>query len=192
MLNGDLKYQNVLRIIEEMARGSFSNECTKKGKIITDEDPTEFYRHFMDNYSCLFTVPDIFNVEYLNRENTMTIEEFDSSVKLEYEDIFQNISLNAKYGKEYYEKYKYLLEIFHEYFTMISVVSKNFKEEDYESLFSIIGFNFFGFKHFTSIEDINLFLEVYEYTYSNFINKNLFSSYKEYVSKKYGDELNRD
>lgn len=187
IVGNDIRYNDLLWQMEKNCRDSF---CALNVNTNNDE---EYYRQFKDytknfdrTHYCLFTLPNNFSILQFDDNKTMTVEEFDNRIKLDYTNILNNIQSNAHIGKDYLNKNQLALKLFKNYFEMLLKNCKNYNEDTIKSIFSICQFHFENFTNLQTIEEINFFLEVADYTYqlSNY-NRKLFNQYKDFVNMQY-------
>ena len=187
IIGNDLRYKDLLWSMDRNCRNSFN----MLGLNITDDEEyarqLKAYREkFYKTHYCLFTPPNNFSASCLEDNNAMTIEEFDNDIKLNYNSILKNIQTNATLGKEYLEENKFTLELFEKFFKMLINACKSYSKDFIESILRVYSFNFHNFRNLQTIEEINFFLDICDYTYqfSNY-NKKLFEQYRNFINKQY-------
>ena len=191
IIGNDLKYRDLLSNMVTFCRNFYGDYCRSNNMAIEDvyayrEGLEDFMLDFDKTHYCLFTLPNRFSAEAFFSENTISVEEFDPTIKLDYDKQLNAIRINSEVGKEYIERYKFYLEMFNNFFNVLIDSSSHFFPENYNELFSLLQFNFTFIDGINSIEDINFFLEVFAYTYDiGSFNNDLFEAYKNYIGKEY-------
>lgn len=187
IVGSDLRYKDLLWNMDNNCRNSFN----MLGLNITDAEEyskqfSSYREVFYKTHYCLFTLPNNFSVCQLEDSNKMTVEDFDSDIRLDYDDVLKKIQLNASIGEEYIRENQFILELFKNYFKMLIQACKSYSKDIRETIFSICPFHFENFKNLSTIEEINFFLYVCDYTYqfSNF-NSELFNQYRDYINEQY-------
>lgn len=145
-----------------------------------------YIKNIFKTHYCLFTLPNNFSANYLENNKTMTVEEFDNEIEINYDDILNNIQVNASLGKEYLRENRFTLELFKNYFKMLIHTCKSCSKDMRESIFYICYFHFENFENLRTIEEVNFFLDICDYTYqfSNY-NKELFNQYRNFINEQY-------
>lgn len=187
IVGSDLRYKDLLWSMDANCRNSFG----MLGLNITDDEEYDkqfklYKEQFYKTHYCLFTLPNNFSAYYLEDNNTMTIEDFDSDIRLDYDKTLKNIQMNASVGKEYLSENQFTLELFKNYFEMLIQACKSYSEDIRKAIFHICYFHYEHFKNLRTIEEINFFLDICDYTYqfSNF-NKELFNQYRDFINEQY-------
>lgn len=191
IIGNDLKYRDLLSNMALLCRNFYSDYCRSNNIDIEDvyayrEGLEDFMLDFDKTHYCLFALPNRFSAETFFSENTISVEEFDPTIKLDYDKQLNAIRINSEVGNEYIERYKFYLEMFNNFFNVLIDSSSHFFPENYDELFSLLQFNFTSIDGINSIEDINFFLEVFAYTYDiGSFNNDLLEDYKNYIGKEY-------
>lgn len=189
MIGNDLRYKDLLWQMNKNCKDSFKS---LKLSFTDDKDYekqfTIYEKNFYKTNYCLFTLPNNFSTYKLNDNITMTIEEFDPSIKLDYNDILNNIEINSHIGEEYLNKNQHLLKLFKVFFEMLLKVCKNCSETTTKSIFSVYQFHFENIESLQTVDEIDFFLEIADYVYQfSRYNKELFNQYRNYVNEQYNE-----
>ncbi len=190
LVGNNLKYEDLLFSMDLNCRNAFSalnlniHDFEEYKKKLED-----FKKEYYKTHFCLFTLPDRFSANALMDDNSITIEEFDNNVKLNYSENLKAIGQNAVVGEDYIKEHKFLLELFNNYFIMLIKSCRSLPPQHQNTVFDTIYFHFENFENLMDREDVNFFLDICDYTYgySN-SNSELFNNYRKYINKKY-DEL---
>lgn len=68
-------------------------------------------------------------------------------------------------GKDYLRENQFTLELFKIYFEMLIQTCKSYFEDIIKAIFHICYFHFEHFENLKSIDEINFFLDICDYTY---------------------------
>ena len=189
IVGNDLKYRDLLSnmaLFCERFYGVYRSNNIDEGIYPHREGLENFMLEFDKSHYCLFTLPDWFNPEAFFSENAISVEEFDSTIKLDYDKQLNAIRMNSEVGNDYIERNKFYLEMFNIFFRALIDSSFHFSRENYDELFSLLQFHFTSIDGINDIEDINFFLEVFAYSYNIVsFNNDLFDFYKNYIAKEY-------
>lgn len=187
LVGNNLKYKDLLVTMNINCRNAFSSLNLN---IQDDEEYSrkleEFKKEFYKTHFCLFSLPDNFGANAFMDEKSITLEEFDETFKIDYSEDLKVVGQNTMAGEEYIKKHKFILELFHNYFEMLIHTCRSYPVEHQEIVFNTCYFHFENFEDLSSLDDVNFFLDICDYTYgfSNF-NKDLFSNYRKFVNKIY-------
>lgn len=188
-VGNDLKYKDLVWKMNSHCRNSFERE---NPSIQNSED----YNNKLNTYSkkfdrehfLLFIPPNNFRGGIFDNGVSVSVEEYDASVKLKYDESLMALRLNSAAGEEYLKKHQFLLEFFKNYFDMMNRTISSLTEEKQRGLFESCCFHFEDFVVFSSLEDVNFFLDICDYTYSFSVHmKELFKNYRKYVNDYYQD-----
>lgn len=195
IVESDLKYKDLLWSMDTICRNNFSS----LGLNFTDEEGyskqlKSYQQDFDKNHFCLFTLPNNFSASFLEDEKAMTIEDFDSSIKLDYAKDLKNIAMNAAAGQDYLKENQFTMELFKNYFDMLRKFCKAYPKDIQEGIFCICYFHFEHFNNLKTLEEINFFLDICDYTYgfTNGYGKELFNCYREYINEQYKELENEE
>lgn len=193
LILNDPKYEKLLYNINHASTRMYmylhtGNEEDKEKTKMGEE---AFCKKYDKEHYCLFVPPDKFYPAAFDKASSITIEEYDSSIKLDYTSELSLILLNSQLGYKYNSNNKSLLIVFDNYFRMLLNNANYFSNE--HDLFTTIKFDFktVGFEDENSI---GYFLDYYCYAMKlDGQQLNLFNKYKNYVFEqedeiKYGHD----
>ena len=186
IIGNDLKYKDLLWQMENLCRTSFINLNLNISDAEEYNKKYELYKKdFYKKHYCLFTLPNNFFAYPLEEDNSITIEEFDNNINLDYDVALKNIQMNYLAGKKYIEENQFLLEIFNNYFQML-IKSYNSHPNNIALIFNICPFHFERIQNLSTLDEINFFLDICNYTYGfTNSNKNLFKIYRNFINNQY-------
>lgn len=178
----DPKYENILDSMNHASTREYmylhTGNDEDKEKVKMGEE--EFCKKFDKEHYCLFMPPDKFYTGIFNdKDSSVSIEEYDSNIKLDYSKELSLILLNSQLGYKYNNNNKSLLIVFDNFFNMLLRNIQYFSNE--HALFTTIKFDFktVGFK---DEDTIGYFLDYYSYAMKLEGKKlDLFNKYKNYV-----------
>lgn len=157
------------------------------------ESVDDVQHQFDENHYCLFTMPIKFDAKVLLKDNSLTIEEFDPEIKVNYDEVLNSIEANSVAGDLYMTEHEEPLKLFKDFFSMVSSACSFQSDDTCRMIFECYIFNFKNFSEFETLNDINIFLDICDYAYncSNY-NNGLFGKYRAFVNEYYKDlELGR-
>ncbi len=187
IVEDDLSYKDLLRDMYIRFEDSF---CNLNLKFKDDDDYKKQYETYKEKFYkthyCLFTLPNNFSTYPLSSAKSITIEDFDSDVKLDYSSVLNNIKFNASMGKDYFKENESALYLFKNYFEMLQKICKNSTIDDRKLLFGVLRFHFECIANLQTIDEINFFLDIsnYVYKFSN-TNREVFNQYKSFINEQY-------
>lgn len=110
------------------------NAFYEKITFVDEDDYSKKLKDFREEYDrnhyCLFRPPN-----FLGSDNAETVEEFDSTIKLDYDMNFSNVKNNTKLGERYIEEHKFILELFKNYFDMLCISCGSYPDNIKEIIF---------------------------------------------------------
>ncbi len=189
IVGNDLKYKDLLGRMNMACRNAlFAQNIEFVDEADYSKRLDEYREDFDDNHYCLFRTPNNFISSIFDYPNAITIEEFDKSIKLDYDEYLDSIESNAMYGEEYIKGHEFLLKVFKNYFNMLCETLNSpdvYPNSDSvcEIVFSTCPFNFHNFEDLSTIEDINFFLDICDYTYN--LSCDLFKKYRSFINEYY-------
>lgn len=180
----DLKYKDLLFNMDVACRNSFSSQNIEFVDEADYSERLDVYREDYDkNHYCLFRKPNFFAAFLFDNDKAVTVEEFDEKIKLDYDKDLNNVESNASLGEDYIKSHKFILELFRNYFEMLCDSCRSYPDNIYKIVFSTCPFNFHNFEDLSTIEDINFFLDICDYTYN--LSCDLFKRYRSFVNEYY-------
>lgn len=186
IVGNDLKYKDLLWRMNKHCRNAFEIENVN---IQSDEEYKDKLRSYSEKFDnehfLLFIPPNNFRGGVFDSPVSVSIEEF-ANVVLKYDEALMALRLNSAVGEEYLKKNQFVLEFFRNYFDMMNRTIGTLAVDKQIEFFGSCCFHFEDFVAFSSLEDINFFLDVCDYTYGfSTYEKEVFRNYRKYVNNFY-------